>query len=479
MTRRTATVIDLFCGAGGLSLGFQAAGAHVLAAVDASESAGRTYRRNFEVLQRERPPRMYFGNDGNLESLDVERVATRKDGPDILVGGPPCQGFSRIGRAKFASLPGGAGAVDARNELYLRFTAAARFWQPLALVMENVPGMLSVHGENVAELVAEDLASCGYRVGYVLLNAVWFGVPQFRERLFFIGIREDLGMLPSAPLPTHTTLLPTGYLRPPAAITLSLSFVPHFQLEVPLERAQLPAVTTQAALGDLPSILDHLPEHRSPGRTEELHTLRAYDAPFCSAFGSLMRDWPGLDTPIGVRDHIIRKTPRDFETFRRMRPGDRYPEALRIARDRFREEMAMRAARGDAPAEGSPEYDRLRRSIVPPYREGKFVDKWRKLSPDRPSWTVPAHLSRDAYSHIHYDSVQARAISMREAARLQSFPDGFEFVGNMGDCFTQIGNAVPPVLAWSLAGHLLDLLRFRWIPCPIADSGYPQAKIPT
>ena len=78
--------------------------------------------------------------------------------------------------------------------------------------------------------------------------------------------------------------------------------------------------------------------------------------------------------------------------------------------------------------------------------------------PDQPSWTVPAHLSKDAYSHIHYDSDQARAISIREAARLQSFPDAFTFSGNIGERFRQVGNAVPPLLAWAVACRVLDAL---------------------
>ena len=96
---------------------------------------------------------------------------------------------------------------------------------------------------------------------------------------------------------------------------------------------------------------------------------------------------------------------------------------------------------------------------MPPYRDDGFPDKWRKLIPDQPSWTVTAHLGRDTYSHIHYDSSQARTISVREAARLQSFPDGFEYCGAMNAAFGQIGNAVPPVMAGALAGELLRTLR--------------------
>src|SRR5262249_17275347 len=120
-----------------------------------------------------------------------------------------------------------------------------------------------------------------------------------------------------------------------------------------------------------------------------------------------------------------------------------------------------RRSRGCAPAHGTAAYRELEREFVPPYPEGIFVDKWRKLSPDQPSWTIPAHLSKDSYSHIHHDGEQARAVSVREPARLQSVPDGFKFSGNMGDCFRQIGNAVPPLLAWAVAHCLLELLGVR------------------
>jgi DNA (cytosine-5)-methyltransferase 1 len=138
-----------------------------------------------------------------------------------------------------------------------------------------------------------------------------------------------------------------------------------------------------------------------------------------------------------------------------MKPGDRYPEALKIAREILAEKLAELKAGGQDPEHASSEHEQLRKSIVPPYPENKFKSKWRKLIPDQPSWTVVAHLSRDTYSHIHHDSTQARMISVREAARLQSFPDGYRFSGNMGDAFRQIGNAVPPLLAWAIAAHLM------------------------
>src|SRR5204863_33549 len=146
---------------------------------------------------------------------------------------------------------------------------------------------------------------------------------------------------------------------------------------------------------------------------------------------------------------------------RRMKHGDRYPEALAIAKRRLEEELERLRMEERCPAPGTSEFRELEEKFVPSYQEDIFVDKWRKLLPDQPSWTVPAHLAKDTYSHIHHDSDQARSISVREAARLQSFPDAFLFEGSMGERFRQIGNAVPPLLGWAIAQSVCASLGIR------------------
>jgi DNA (cytosine-5)-methyltransferase 1 len=449
------SVVDLFCGAGGFSLGFQAAGCEILSAVDVDETAARTFEQNIGRLQPDARPLVVSGDEGNLEDLDLDRLVIRGR-PDILIGGPPCQGFSRVGRAKLDSLTDEGHSGDPRNELYLRFLDAAELWRPLAVVMENVPGMLSTGGRNVADDAAADLAARGYRVGYAVLNAVWYGVPQYRERLFFIGLRDDLGANPEMPSATHSAVLPAGYLRPLIEWTTPLPFIQHCELPVEIGRARRSATTVSEALDDLPELSDHLvdaPRQTALGQGTALYARGPH-----SEFARIMRSWPGLPVPRTVEDHMIRRTPRDYETFKRMNPGDRYPAALAIARTRLQEALNRLRDTGSAPPPGTPEYLALERRFVPPYPETSFVDKWRKLVPDQPSWTVPAHLSKDAYSHIHHDSRQARAISIREAARLQSFPDAYRFHGNVGDRFRQVGNAVPPLLSWAVAQTVLRLL---------------------
>lgn len=464
---RSPRVVDLFSGAGGLSLGFRAAGCQIIAGVELDERCGTTFQENFSRLQPGAAPIPLFGAEkGDLSRIDLESLGRQLQGIDILIGGPPCQGFSRIGRAKLNSLSDRGFEGDPRNELYRRFLHAAELWQPPAVVMENVPGMLSVGGKNIAEAAAIDLSSRGYDVGYAVLNAVWYGVPQFRERFFMIGIRNDLGIRPEMPVPTHHAELPSGYERPRIEATLPMTFVKHYQLPVKLNAGGCPATTVHSALGDLPRILDH----RNPAKDQQaprgdFRRVEPLTSEPHSDYARLMRDWPGLEQVHEIDDHSIRRTPRDYETFGQMESGDRYPEAHLIMQERFKDRLqTLEQSPAGAPQPDTAEYRMLEKSIVAPYPVDKFIDKWRKLTPDAPSWTVPAHLSKDSYSHIHYDSDQARSISVREAARLQSFPDAFRFSGNMGDCFRQVGNAVPPLLAWAVAHAVLKALGIETTP---------------
>ena len=339
--------------------------------------------------------------------------------------------------------------------------------------MENVPGMLSVDGRNVAMEAAEDFAKQGIQLGYALLNAVWYGVPQFRERLFFVGLREDLGVRPVVPPAAHRANLPAGYMRPSPAYQFLLPFITAGPVMVNLESAMLEATSVSDALDDLPELTHHLTADAGSVRGD-FRKPRPYRCPPHSDYARLMRSWPDFPIPELIGDHAVRRTPRDYETFRRMKHGDRYPEALAIARRRLEEKLERLKREGRCPAPGTPEFRELERKFVPPYPEEIFVDKWRKLLPNEPSWTIPAHLAKDTYSHIHHDSDQARSISVREAARLQSFPDAFTFTGNMGDCFRQIGNAVPPLMAWAIASCITSALGFQSRRPPFHDRLLPS-----
>lgn len=442
------TVLDLFSGAGGMALGFEAAGARGIAAVEIDHAAAATFGNMF-------PDTIVLGGPerGDLSRWEPANLLDEVGRPDLVVGGPPCQGFSRIGRAKLRSLDAEAHARKAgyteRNDLYQVFRDVVREAEPLAFVMENVPAMRELGGVDVAYRVARELATCGYNVRYFLLNSAWYGVPQQRWRLFFVGFKSELGMraVPEAPVRTHVCQpdLPEGVTIPDDPWMV-------WGGDIPTDPEARAALGCWEALQDLPRRTGHL-DGESP--SECSLPLQHEPMPWVQRH---MRNWPGRPATGPVGGNWYRSTPRDYPIFREMAHGDRYPEALSIAHRLYHSRLGALRESGKAPRPGTKALEQLRASMLPPYRNDAFDDKWRKLIPDQPAWTVTAHLARDGYSHIHYSSAQARTLTVREAARLQSFPDSFEFSGNFGDAFRQIGNAVPPLLARAVAEQVLTQL---------------------
>ena len=451
--------LDLFAGAGGFSLGLEEAGFTSLGAVERDPVAARTLELNFGA----RPLDFHGRDNGDVTKLADDLLLSRRTGQeagelDVLVASPPCQGFSRVGRGKLDSMAADRGsfANDQRNQLYkeaIRILCALR---PRLFVFENVAGILHLRGRNVAEDVCDAVADAGYVARCTVLNAAWYGVPQIRERVIIIGARQDLGIEPAFPERLCHVDLSRGHL---SGLKLNRRNWrrPEFFVDprtIPVVSPASNAVTVAEALDDLPPFVGHLEAIAKGGQYRPLRekfqeVKYRHDLP--NSYCAKMRCWsPQLESR-GVSDHFCRWTPRDFETFSLMKPGGRYPAALRIAEERYEEAVRKALSRGrNVPP---------REAFVPPYPADTFPDKWRKLKPDAPSWTLTAHLGKDTYSHIHYDSAQARALTIREAARLQSFPDAFRFAGNMGDVFRQIGNAVPPLMARAIGGALRSVLE--------------------
>jgi DNA (cytosine-5)-methyltransferase 1 len=325
--------------------------------------------------------------------------------------------------------------------------------------MENVYYMASFAGRNIAEEVAVSAEDLGYNVRYGILNAAWYGVPQMRERLFVIGLDARFRLIPTFPKRTHSLELPVGYTTSRTGRPDYIPVLPpsgHYVTEIASERELLSAVTAEEAIGDMPSLTFHLSDHKARKGIRRFDTILPYRPIRPNAYARQMREWPSFESKGGIRDHVIRYTPRDYETFGKMSAGDQYPQAFAIAEKRFQEALARMKPQ---PKHGTSAYESLYGSIVPPYDPNKFPNKWRKLEADRPARTIPAHIGKDSYSHIHYDSSQSRSISVREAARLQSFPDGFVFSGGMNAAFKQIGDSVPPLLAHAIADCLKKQLR--------------------
>lgn len=462
-------VLDLFSGCGGLSLGFHASGFAIDAAIEFDPDAARSHGLNFHGGD----PRHSVARDiitTHPEDLAAELELGPVDAAfDVIIGGPPCQAFARVGRPKLREIDAHPQAFrhDPRARLYQEYLRYVDAFRPLAVLIENVPDVLNHGGQNIAEEICEVLEQKGYVCGYTLLNAAFFGVPQMRERMFLVALRRELGQKVSFPEPTHWAVLPPGYegSRSVALKVLNGLFGDaHDYHEPAAATPDLPAaVTAEQALHDLPPIFAR--QQLAAGILKR--GARRFDEPIAypklrtlSAYARLMRSWPGFEAPAdGLRDHVIRYLPRDYPLFARLNPGDQYPEAYRHAMAMLGERIQQLRQRGQIVREGSEEYERLRDAIVPPYDVSKFPNKWRKMWRDQPARTLMAHLGKDSYSHIHYDSEQARTISVREAARLQSFPDGFVFCGTMNPAFRQIGNAVPPLMARALAQTIMTALR--------------------
>jgi DNA (cytosine-5)-methyltransferase 1 len=462
--------LDLFAGCGGLSLGFDAAGFKTIGAVEFDPDAARSHAVNFlsdlphdrfeahataKDITKIEPTELMntFGLTGNIN----QHV-------DVIIGGPPCQAFARVGRAKLREIADHPEAFlqDPRGNLYLRYLHYVNELKPIAILMENVPDVLNYGGHNVAEETCEILSSIGYTCRYTLLNSVFFGVPQMRERMFLVAIASQITKKIVFPKPTHWMDMPKGYegTRQVALQTVRQNLFEEYQFFVPSPIADKetckPAVTAEDALRDLPKITAHLEGKLKKG-ARRFDTVMPYDsAPNgINLYAKLMRSWPGFENNEGIKDHVIRWLPRDYAIFKRMNPGDQYPEAHKHAVALFEERVAvLRKKSKKVIGEKSPEYQELWAATVPPYDASKFPNKWRKMEAYAPARTLMAHLGKDGYSHIHYDSEQARTISVREAARLMSFPDGFILTGSMNPAFKQIGNAVPALLAKAVADRI-------------------------
>jgi len=275
--------------------------------------------------------------------------------------------------------------------------------------------------------------------------------------MFLIAYSKQLNVNVNFPKPTHWANVPIGYSNSRRVALKTLNFDSftepdhyYIAIEEP-SRSLKPALTAFDAINDLPIITEHLSGGLKRG-ARRFDSITYYEKnKKLNSYAKLMRKWPGFENKAGIKDHVIRSLPRDYKIFAEMKPGDQYPEAFKVANLLFHRKLEELSMKGMFLDEKSKTYQELEKEFIPPYDAGKFPNKWRKMEAHMPARTLMAHLGKDSYSHIHYDSSQARTISVREAARLQSFPDGFTFSGTMNPAFKQIGNSVPPLMAKAIA----------------------------
>lgn len=419
------TVVDLFSGAGGLSEGFRQAGFSVLAGSDSDPDALATYAANFpdaEVINGDiREPEV------KSRILAVARTAT------VLVGGPPCQAFSQV-RNHTRMIE------DPRNALYREFVSTLKESLPQAFVMENVTGMDQM---GVRDQITTDLTLDGaYDVTAQVLDAADFGVPQTRKRLLFIGVLAGTGMVPpvikgSGAADSVTLARFTGSRRPRYQLVVQQHLL-SLQLGKELQDPEsLSAVTSQQALSDLAGL--------KVGNRADVLPLETLPAP-TSAYQRLMRD-EGGSTIANVQ--VPRIHPDTELRLRGIPQGGNFRDLKEALLERYITGKRWGQDNGSG---------RLSRQHFYAYR---------RLHPALWAWT----LNTKADSVYHYEA--PRALSVREFARLQSFPDRFVFTtdarrgalhgrhdgGPAHSRYRQVGNAVPPLLAKSVALSLLAELN--------------------
>jgi DNA (cytosine-5)-methyltransferase 1 len=345
------TIIDLFCGAGGISCGFRQAGFSVLAGIDNWEDALVTYRRNFPKTKT---------LNADIEKIIPQAVdallGDRAKNIDVIVGGPPCQGFSVSGKRLLN---------DPRNKLYKAFVTLVAHYKPKIFLMENVPGVMRLFNGKVKEQIIADFSAIGYNVETELLSAENYGIPQQRKRVFFVGINPDKiknTVSFEFPAPTHGT-----------------------------DTNLIPFVTVKDAISDL----DFIPDDKA------LDECIDYELPAVNDYQELMRR-----NSKKIYNHVA---------------------VLHIKRTK--EIIAM------VPDGGN--YKNLPKEL---WETRKVHIAWTRMNSTRPCFTIDAGHNH----HFHYK--ENRVPTVRESARIQSFPDTFVFLGNKTRQFRQVGNAVLTIL---------------------------------
>ncbi|MGD0887203.1 MAG: DNA cytosine methyltransferase [Thermodesulfovibrionales bacterium] len=344
------TVVDLFSGCGGLSRGFLDAGCEVMLGIDTDQAALATFEKNHGFSKT------LNADVSSRQIIKAISDATTNKPVDIIVGGPPCQGFSLTGPRNFD---------DERNRLYLAHINVVKELRPKAFLVENVPGLLTLYGGRIREEILRRFTSVGYNVSFKILCAADYGVPQMRKRVFFVGLRKEYGWF-DFPSPTHT---PGNY------------------------------VTCADAIDDLPSRDDN------PGQEED-----DYDLPPRSSYQAMMRKGSNK-----LFNHVATQHTQMVKEVMTLVPeGGNYKDLpLGVGESR------------------------------------KFNEAWTRYHSKKPSRTIDT----GHRNHFHYK--YNRVPTVRENARLQSFPDSFVFYGNRTQKYRQVGNAVPPLLGYHLAKKLL------------------------
>tara|TARA_Y100001954_G_C15802865_1_gene601085 strand:- start:80 stop:1432 length:1353 start_codon:yes stop_codon:yes gene_type:complete len=443
--------VDLFAGAGGMSIGFKRAGYNHIFANEIDKHASSTLSKNnpkdkvitcsIERLVKKlgitNINKDYIKNSVNtgtrnnmykikneISDSDINFIESNKNNIDIVIGGPPCQGFSQVARGKKKKYKRNVDDFidDSRNHLFKYFLSLVNYFNAKYVVIENVKGITSTsdYVRNIEDSLR--LTGKGYEPITLLLNAADFGVPQNRERVFFIGVRKDI-----------STKLDINQIKD----TIYKNTKDHISLK--------------ESIDDLPKI---------KANPKKLNTKKENEIPIGKK-GSFGEN----ESTISYKDLISEKTEYVKNICRNYENKKIYPKKLYNHKCRFNNSddlkiyTLLKAGAGLISKENEEALKLVKYDIGVGENTKKdsksFTDKYHKLDPNKPSRTIVAHLNRDNNGYVHYGK-NPRGISPREAARIQSFPDWYKFEGPLTTQYKQIGNAVPPLLAEVIANAIKE-----------------------
>jgi DNA (cytosine-5)-methyltransferase 1 len=399
-------IIDLFCGAGGMSAGFERSGFEVSIGLDNEKKAVKTFKENHSNARGLCGDITEIKPGELIDEYDIEK--SRLDDIQGIVGGPPCPTFSLVGRSKINSIDGRNNKTDERHQLYQDFLRYVEYFDPKFFVMENVQGMLSAEnesGDQVVDVIKSQMESVGsgYNVDYHLVDAANYGVPQHRKRLIFIGNNIETQNPDLEKWETHRE--PKNEKERDVKMNSEEVEFPDFHRD-----EKQPWNTVADAIIDLPPVVPYGKDKPPKSNADE------YTADPLTVYQDWVRgECKGKD----LDSHVCRgHNMRDLTIYKILGEGVSYKI-------------------GDLPEEHQP------------YRTDIFPDKIKKQHPREPSSTIVAHIRKDGHMFVH--PREARSLTVREAARLQSFKDDFKFPVSRTASYKQVGNAVPPLLSQAVA----------------------------
>lgn len=393
MKKQGLTNIDLFSGAGGLSEGLSEAGFHSLFATEIVPVYAQTYKQNHTIAKVV---------TADIRTLDAENIrkelGLERGELDLVAGGPPCQGFSINAPVRSTS--------DQRNHLfkeYLRFVDA---FAPRAILIENVPGLVSFEHGATLHAILDSLAELGYGADVRILGAAYYGVPQMRWRTFILGLR-------GRNLPANA--FPDPIFHAPIHPNFTTTFNGQSLVKMPTAETDSKFTTVEDAIGDLPPLKNG----------EQGEKIKQYiSEPLCDY---QRRARTGSS---GIFNHEAPKLSEiNIKRLQYIKPGGNWTNIP----DELLPKGMQRARKSD------------------------HTKRYGRVCPDGLASTILTKCDPHWGAYFHYN--QDRSFTVREAARIQSFPDHYIFTGTQAQQFEQVGNAVPPLLAESVGLSLKSILE--------------------